>query len=379
MIFLNFLLPLLVTLSLHADEPKADDPKKSGRVSWFFKGDFEKNPSTHIQPVDPALLLPSTTPVDIQHPDLPQPEDFMPTIAGTPPEKIAWIIDQLIMSDLPVFVKNRLILHGPPGNGKTMWAREIARATGRYFIALDGPSIVNRYQGSGAERIESVFSQAQQLIDDGRKVVIFIDEIDAIAASNETDQRADFKAALQQLWLSLDKYKHDGRIFIVVATNHFKKLDKTFLDRFGNNIVEIKNPNAAMRKAILQHYLSNYGMRYDADTLDFLVKKSQGVSIRTLEDFATDLYMAQSLRNRALETIDKDIALRIFTDLKKKAEKETDSEWKTKLERASLYIGIIGGSLGIIMTTWQIAAYLAHGYVPYYAQPKMVGGIASSQ
>ncbi len=175
-------------------------------------------------------------------------------------------------------------------------------------------------------------------------VIVFIDEIDAIACEQGGEPlRIDFKAALQQLWLEMDRYKNDPRIFIIVATNNFKRMDKTFLDRFGNNIIEVKNPDAATRSVILEYYFGLYNITFTKEFFDSLVAQTKGLSIRSLEDLANDVSIAASIDNYGIAT--QEIVLTTLANIKKKFNTTNDSQWQAKLERTNLYICIASGIL----------------------------------
>lgn len=205
-------------------------------------------------------------------------------IVGSVPQELITIINQLKNKTCNL---NRLLLHGPPGNGKSTIAKKIAKIIDANFIYQAAPAIVKKYIGSAVESIEDTFSDAENLIFKDRKpVVIFIDEIDAIANDykSKSEFRSEHENALKQLWLCMDKYKDNPNIFIVCATNYFKQINKTFLDRFGSNTIEIKNPNKENRKIIFQHYFAQHNITLDKEFLKHLVNSSKGLSIRGIED-----------------------------------------------------------------------------------------------
>lgn len=264
---------------------------------------------------------------------------------------------------LATLFKNRFILYGPPGNGKSTLAYKIAQLSGSEFLRLDGPSIVGSYVGQGAGSIKETFERAYALAETlQRCVVIFIDEIDAIATNNTTEFRGEHQAALQQLWLELDHCKHNPRIFVIFATNYFNKLNKTFLDRFGSNMLEIKNPDAAMRKLILEYYWAGYGLPMNENLIKKIVQKSDGLSIRSLEDLVCDLALGLPEVNA---TVDESEALKLLAQIRKKIDENISDKKESnesELQKWSLRVGIASGVLTITYTLWQAYSHL-HPYL----------------
>ncbi|MCX5922878.1 MAG: ATP-binding protein [Candidatus Dependentiae bacterium] len=151
---------------------------------------------------------------------------------------------------------NRILLHGKPGNGKTSIAHKIAELTNSELIHFDAPSLVNELQGSGAQAIADMFNDALTRINAGKSVVIFIDEIDAVASKNTPTNHQDTRNAMQKLWCKLLEHENEPNLFIIVATNIKDSLHATFNNRFpANNIIEIKNPDLEQRKEILKSCL----------------------------------------------------------------------------------------------------------------------------
>ncbi|MHA1583570.1 MAG: AAA family ATPase, partial [Candidatus Baldrarchaeia archaeon] len=74
-----------------------------------------------------------------------------------------------------------VLLHGPPGCGKTLVARAVANESDAYFIAINGPEIMGKFYGESEHRLRQVFDDAEK----NAPSIIFIDEIDAIAPKRE--------------------------------------------------------------------------------------------------------------------------------------------------------------------------------------------------
>lgn len=291
------------------------------------------------------------------YPDNPtQPSELV----GALPPKIMWLIKNLNDHSSDATIKNRLILYGPPGNGKTTIAHTIAQLSNSEFIEMHAPSIVSKYQGSGSKNIKDMFERAiikARL--SHKRVVVFIDEIDAIACDNESEFRSEHKAALEQLWLELDTYKKDPNIFIIVATNSFNKLHKTFLDRFGCNIIEIKNPDLAMRKEVLEHYFKQAQVTLSQELISQIAGKTDGLSIRCLEDLATDIKIESEVNNQGI--ISNQIIWDCIDQTRKKftdniSEKSTD----TLLQKITNVSSILGHSSLLVANIITIAKGLGY-------------------
>lgn len=141
-----------------------------------------------------------------------------------------------------------ILLHGPPGCGKTMIANAFAAELGVTFIALSAPSIVSGMSGESEKALREHFDEAKKMA----PCLVFIDEIDAITPKRESAQREMEKRIVAQLLTCMDDLA--GKAVIVIgATNRPDSLDAA-LRRGGRFDKEINLgvPNEAVREQILK-------------------------------------------------------------------------------------------------------------------------------
>ncbi|MDL0130473.1 proteasome-activating nucleotidase [Halobacterium salinarum] len=159
-----------------------------------------------------------------------------------------------------------VLLHGPPGTGKTMLAKAVASQTDASFIKMAGSELVHKFIGEGAKLVRDLFQVAR----DHEPAVVFIDEIDAIA-SKRTDSKtsgdAEVQRTMMQLLSEMDGFDERGDIRIIAATNRFDMLDSAILrpGRF-DRLIEVPNPNPDARERILEIHAGEMNV---ADSVDF--------------------------------------------------------------------------------------------------------------
>jgi len=259
---------------------------------------------------------------------------------------------------LPRPFKNCVILYGPPGNGKTTIARKIAQESGSKLIEICGAEVVQKFYGDGVKNIDRLFTEADDHVEkECGTAIIFIDEIDAVAKT-DGESREEHLAATQKMWRELDRIKNDPRIGFVCVTNNFNKLNNTFLDRFGENKVEIKNPDEETRREVLNYYTRlRTGKVWSKNLLDKFARETKDLSIRAIEDLVAGSYAAAERNNGVItETIVKNV----LSDIKKQAKEDEKSYWSYAGDFA--WWGgkqALGGAIWALSTTGTVAAAVA--------------------
>ena len=160
---------------------------------------------------------------------------------------------------LPVYTTNRIILHGPSGNGKTEFVRALAETTGAHYIHIPTTDLVTKWQGSGSENVNLKIEDAiRDSKAKGKRVFLLFDEIDIIAAKKDGfggDTHQAEKAATAALWQQLDKHRNNGRLWFFCATNGFDTVDERLRNR--SSAIKFDSPEHAQRAQLLKFWLKH--------------------------------------------------------------------------------------------------------------------------
>jgi transitional endoplasmic reticulum ATPase len=142
-----------------------------------------------------------------------------------------------------------VLLHGPPGTGKTMIAKAVANETDANFVSISGPEIMSKYYGESEKQLREIFDEAEKTA----PTIIFIDEIDSIAPKREEVTGEVERRVVAQLLSLMDGLKKRGQVIVIAATNRPNAVDPALRrgGRFDREI-EIGIPDRIGRFEILQ-------------------------------------------------------------------------------------------------------------------------------
>ena len=169
---------------------------------------------------------------------------------------------------------NGILLHGPPGVGKTFFARAIAGEYRMSLMHVSTGDLIASLVGGSARNIEKAFETALQNL----PCLLFFDEFDSVAQRRDNTPDQESRRTVNQLLTSLEAYRDERELLVMAATNSIEHLDPAVIrpGRFDRHI-RIDLPDAEARQAIFAAELDD---RPAANAIDLaaLVTRTEGMT-----------------------------------------------------------------------------------------------------
>lgn len=178
--------------------------------------------------------------------------------------------------------RNGILLHGDPGNGKTIFAEALAGELGLPLVSLSYADVASQWVGEKSARVRAAFEQAKS----NQPCVLFLDEVDSFVEARDgrgdgVKEDRDLTNALLTLMVGIREH----RVILVAATNHMYKLDGAAVreGRFDFK-VEISQPDAQARLGLLWKGLNDNlpGFEVDQEMVEAVAKRWNGFSVKRI-------------------------------------------------------------------------------------------------
>jgi cell division protease FtsH len=173
---------------------------------------------------------------------------------------------------LEELIPRGMIFWGPPGTGKTYFAKAIAASIGAAITIVSGPELKSKWVGESEENLRQIFHKARQ----SAPAIIVFDEIDSFATARGTYTGSGVEHSMvNQLLTEMDGFHKDELVFIVGTTNFVESLDPALLrpGRFEFHI-HIPYPDDDDRKAIFEIYNKKMKLQFDDAALEYAINRT---------------------------------------------------------------------------------------------------------
>ena len=190
--------------------------------------------------------------------------------------------------------RSRVLLAGPPGNGKTSLAEAVADSLNTPLVVVRYEAIIGSYLGETAQRLAQVFEHVRS-----RRCVLFFDEFDTLGKERgDRQETGEIKRVVSSLLLQIDALP--SYVVVVTASNHPELLDRAVWRRFQIRL-ELPMPRQGQIEEWFRRFETRTGYGFSLSPRS-LAMRLKGLSFAEIEDFGMDV-----LRRIVLEEPDADV------------------------------------------------------------------------
>lgn len=206
------------------------------------------------------------------------------------PDNVKQICDELIseqnrtelLQSYGLEPRHKVLLIGPPGNGKTSLAEAIAESLMLPLLTVRYESIIGSYLGETAMRLSKLIDHAKT-----RQCVLFFDEFETLGKERgDIHETGEIKRVVSSLLMHIDSLP--SYVIVIAATNHESLLDKAAWRRFQIR-VEIPKPTRANLEYFFKMFEKERAFKFGLQP-STLAKKTLGVSYAEAEELALTIF-----------------------------------------------------------------------------------------
>src|SRR5215208_2985679 len=173
---------------------------------------------------------------------------------------------------LEELIPRGMIFWGPPGTGKTYFAKAMASAIGAAITVVSGPELKSKWVGESEENLRQIFYKARQ----SAPSIIVFDEIDSFATARGTYTGSGVEHSMvNQLLTEMDGFHKEEMVFVIGTTNFVESLDPALLrpGRFEFHL-HIPYPDSDARREIFKIYDKKMVLKLTEEALEFGVRRT---------------------------------------------------------------------------------------------------------